>query len=115
MKKNLLIVACLFMIAGQAFSTEIANSPTNMDLKQKACQNVFSLINIDLSVMSPRAAVADVSTTEPKAPDNRKGAIVPITNKPEPRHEMTPPPAPQKNKTSLFRLDLLHIFKIQVL
>jgi len=117
MKKNLLIIACLFLtLANQAQSTEISNSPTNAEVKQKACQNVFSLINIDLSVMSPRATVADVSVPTPMAPDARKGAIVPISNRPpEPRPEMTPPPAPQRNKTSLFRLDLLHIFKIQVL
>jgi len=116
MKKNLLIIACLFLtLANQAQSTEISNSPTNAEVKQKACQNVFSLINVDLSVMSPRATVADVSVPNPGAPEARKGAIVPIANRPEQRPEMTPPPAPQKNKTSLFRLDLLHIFKIQVL
>jgi len=112
MKKNLLIVVGIFLIlAAPVLATEIQNSPTNAEVKQKACQNIFSLINIDLSVMSPRASVADVSVADPTTPAS-KGAVVPIANRPEPKQEITQPTT--KNKTSLFRLDLLHIFKIQV-
>lgn len=113
MKKNLLIVICLFLsFAGRAFSTEIQNSPMQSDIKQKACQNIFSLINIDLSVMSPRAAVTDVSVPDSKNADtNKKGAIEPIANK----QEIKQPNITPKSKTSLFRIDLLHIFKIQIL
>jgi len=117
MKKNLLL-ACLFLtLAAPAFAAEAQNAPSNAEIKQKACQNVFSFINIDLSVMSPRAAVSDVSVTDPQAPENKKGAIEQISNK----REIAPPPkAPMepkelKSKTSLFRLDLFGIFKLQVL
>lgn len=119
MKKNLLIVACLFLtMATNTPASEIQSSPSNAEVKQKACQNVFSLINIDLSVMSPRAAVSDVVVADTKAPECKKDPYVPVSNRPA----LTPPPATftqpaspvAKNKTSLFRLDLLHIFKIQI-
>jgi len=112
MKKNLLIVACLILgLGAQAFSAEVQNSPTNTEIEQKACQNVFSFINIDLSVASPRATVSDVSISDIKPADSKSSGIVPIANKTEVKQGQTS----QKNKTSLFRLDLLHIFKIQIL
>lgn len=113
MKKRFLVTAFLcFSLAGQAFSAEVQNKPTNTsDINQKACKNVFSFINIDLSVMSPRAAAADISVSDIKANDNKKGNIVPIANK----KEIKPQSKDSKNKTSLFRIDLLHIFRIQVM
>lgn len=112
MKKNLLLVLCLFLVmSGKAFSAEIKNQPQEMEVRQKACQNVFSLINIDLSLMSPRAAVADVSVPDPKVANNKKDSIVPISNKTETKQ----PTEISKNRTSLFRIDLFHIFKIQIL
>lgn len=117
MKKNLLVTLCLLLsLSSVAFAADTKIQPTETEIKQKACQNVFSLINIDLSFMSPRAAVADVNT--PPSCPMPKGGIVPITNK---KCMMTPPPpAPpvkpvQKNKTSFFRIDLLGLFKIQIL
>lgn len=125
MKKKLLVTLCLLMSLNSiAFAADTKIQPTETDVKQKACQNVFSLINIDLSVMSPRAAVADVNTPPP-FPMQSKSGIVPITNKngtimpPPPAGNFAPPAPPiappQKSKTSLFRIDLLGLFKIQIL
>lgn len=137
MKKNLLIAACVFLtLSNAAFSAETPNAPTNAEIKQKACQNVFSFINIDLSVMSPRAAGNEMTMVESRL-GGVKGAIEPIGNItpckcdckngqneikpveckiecPEKPFIEPPPPMPSKNRTSLFRLDLLHIFKIQI-
>lgn len=122
MKKNLLIALCLLLSLNSiALASDTKIQPTETEVKQKACQNVFSLINIDLSFMSPRAAVADVNT--PPCPMPPKGGIVPITNKkgmvmpPPPSERFAPasPPTPAKNKTSFFRIDLLGLFKLQIL
>lgn len=111
MKKRILIVGCLFLsLAGGAFASECTNTPTSTDINQKACQNVLSFINIDLSVMSPRGSATDVNMSDIKSSDCKKSEIVPIANKSEPK----PSAESQKNKTSLFRLDLLRIIKIQI-
>lgn len=128
MKKSLLIAMCLLTLSGQAFAAQLQNTPQEMELKQKACQNVFSFINIDLSLMSPRGAAADVNVANSaNTNSNDKKSIepvVPISNKQCakqpcscPSCASVPPPSipKQQNKTSLFRIDLLHIFKIQVL
>ncbi len=118
MKKNLLVTLCLLLsLSSVAFAADTKIQPTETEIKQKACQNVFSLINIDLSFMSPRAAVADVNT--PPCPMPTKGGIVPLSNKkgavtPQPTRCFAPP-TPVKNKTSFFRIDLLGLFKIQIL
>lgn len=122
MKKNLLIVLCLFLsLAGKSMA---ATAPTPQELpeiKQKSCQNVFSFINIDLSVMSPRAAASDVSVVAPTTvPEPKKGVVVPVSNKTEQKAEVKQSELKQtipdtKGKTSLFRIDLLHIFRFQVL
>lgn len=124
MKKKLLVTLCLLMSLNSiAFAADTKIQPTETDVKQKACQNVFSLINIDLSFMSPRAAVADVNTPPP-CPMHPRGGVMPITNKgaitPPPSTGRFAPPAtpattPQKSKTSFFRIDLLGLFKIQIL
>lgn len=116
MKKNLLIALCMFLsLAGK---TMAATAPTQQEIpeiKQKACQNVFSFINVDLSVMSPRAAASDVSVVAPTtAPETKKGAVVPVSNKTEQKPEVKQN-IDTKGKTSLFRIDLLHIFRFQVL
>jgi hypothetical protein len=113
MKKLLLTLVLLLMTTSNAFAANATSAPENMEVKQKACQNVFSLINIDLSLMSPRAQAADISVSDlaSKAPEAKKGEIVPIANKTQVKENIPT----TKNKTSLFRLDLLHIFKIQVL
>lgn len=127
MKKSLLIVACLFCIAGQTFAAQPQTAPQELELKQKACQNIFSFINIDLSIMSPRGTAADVNvvnSANTNSLDKKPSEpIVPICDKKCPKQpcpcalktQAPPPPMPPKNKTSLFRLDLLHIFKIQIL
>lgn len=122
MKKKLLVTLCLLVSLNSiAFAADTKIQPTETDVKQKACQNVFSLINIDLSVMSPRAAVADVNTPPP-FPIPQKSGVMPIANK---NGTIMPPPPvappaspiapPQKSKTSFFRIDLLGLFKIQIL
>lgn len=122
MKKKLLITALLLLcLVGKTFAAEAKTQNMESEVKQKACQNVFSLINIDMSFMSPRATAADVSLNDPRQPEPKKGEIVSVSNKkdfkPDARPEAKPPmPIPEhKNKTSLFRIDLLHIFKIQIL
>ncbi len=121
----------MLSISGQAFCAEKTTNNTESEIEQKACQNIFSLINIDLSFMSPRANLTDANvdaSSTPKAPkfDDR---IIPVTNKkdikscPPPNFksqgsQLYPPCEPkpeQKNRTSLFRLDLFHLFKIQIL
>lgn len=120
MKKKLLITLCLLLsLNSVTLASDIKPQPMDTEVKQKACQNVFSLINIDLSFMSPRAAVADVNVPEQK-PIAGKNGVVPIANKkeimpPPPANIMPPPPMQPKNKTSLFRIDLLGLFKIQIL
>lgn len=119
MEKNLLIGLCLFLsLSSVAFAADTKIQPTETEVKQKACQNVFSLINIDLSFMSPRAAVADVNT--PPCPMPQRNGIVPISDKngkmipPPPAGRFAPPAAPTKSKTSFFRIDLLGLFKVQL-
>lgn len=120
MKKKLLLVAILFLsMTGTVFSAETQNTlkpPIQSSLHQKACQNVFSFINIDLSLMSPRGTAADVSIVDSANTNSNSGnakneAITPVSNK----QEVKQPISAQKSKTSLFRIDLLHIFKIQIL
>lgn len=66
--------------------------------------------------MSPRAAASDVSVVAPAtAPDTKKGTIVPVSNKTEQKPEVKQTNIDTKSKTSLFRIDLLHIFRFQVL
>lgn len=117
MKKNLLIVLCLFLsLAGKSMAATAPTPQEMPEIKQKACQNVFSFINIDLSLMSPRAAASDVSVVAPAtAPESKKGAIVPVANKTEQKPEIKQSNIDTKGKTSLFRIDLLHIFRFQVL
>lgn len=122
MKKKLLIAVLLLLcLAGRTFAADTKTQNMESEVKQKACQNVFSFINIDMSFMSPRATAADVSLNDPRPPEPKKGEIVPIANKkdvkPNAGPEVKPPmPMPEnKSKTSLFRIDLLHIFKIQIL
>jgi hypothetical protein len=124
MKKNLLIAACLFLgLSSQAFAVESQNVPTNTEIEQKACQNVFSFINIDLSLMSPRGTAADVNVVNSanSSFSDQKDAIVPVSNKQEIKQpcacafKSQEPAKASKNKTSLFRIDLLHIFKIQIM
>lgn len=122
MKKKLLITAVLLLcLVGKTFAADAKTQNMEYEVKQKACQNAFSFINIDMSFMSPRATAADVSLNDSKLVDTKKDGSVPIANKkdakPCVRPEVKPPmPMPEyKNKTSLFRIDLLHIFKIQIL
>lgn len=128
MKKNLLIIACLFLcLSNQVFAGEMQNAPSNAEIKQKACQNVFSFINIDLSLMSPRGTAADVNVVNSANTNSMDKKpmepIVPISNKQCAKQPCESgcaliAPAPvqaPKNRTSLFRIDLLHIFKIQIL
>lgn len=112
MKKILLMTVCLYLsLTAQAFCAENQNIPMQSSVNQKACQNVFSFINIDFSMMSPRGTAADVSVNESISTNSKKdNNIEPIASKQE-----KPAPKEQKNRTSLFRIDLLHIFKIQIL
>lgn len=117
MKKNLLIVLCLFVsLAGKSMAAAAPTPQEMPEIKQKSCQNVFSFINIDLSVMSPRAAASDVSVVTPTtAPEAKKGTqVVPVSNKTEQKSEVKQN-IDTKGKTSLFRIDLLHIFRFQLL
>ena len=124
MKEKLLLLCLFLTMSTGAFAAQPQNAPQEMEVKQKACQNVFSLVNIDLSFMSPRGTAADVSMSAPPPCPcaGAKGPIVPIVDKKPPVCEKCPPPKPEvgpqppmPNRTSLFRIDLLHIFKIQIL
>ena len=111
MKKRFLIIVCLFLsLANNTFAAQGQSETMPTEIKQKACQNIFSFINIDLSVMSPRGSATDVNISDVKSDSCKKSEIVPIANK----TEVKPTIETTKNKTSLFRLDLLHIIKIQI-
>lgn len=72
---------CCGSKAATTFSTSIG---------QKACQTVFSFINLDLSLLSPRASIADFNVAGPQTTcctkkamspdDNMQKATVPTTN-----------------------------------
>lgn len=127
MKKILLLAVILIGLSGAAFCAEKPVSNMDSEVHQKACQNVFSLINIDMSVMSPRATMADspMDARTITAPQPPKGKIVPICDKREMKpcpcecgcHKPCPEPQnkPKNNQTSLFRIDLLHLIKFQIL
>lgn len=67
MKKIFLIGLVVFLgFANASFADCCKNSPSGNSNCQKACQNIFSLIAIDLSLLSPRAAAADIDTCMPK-------------------------------------------------
>lgn len=67
MKKIFLITLIVFLsLANASFACGCKNSPCGNSNCQKACQNIFSLIALDLSFLSPRAAAADVHTCMPK-------------------------------------------------
>lgn len=73
---------CCGTKAATTFSTSIG---------QKACQTVFSFINLDLSLLSPRASIADFNVAGPQTTccckkqamgptDDTKQATVPTAN-----------------------------------
>lgn len=67
MKKIILIGLIVFLsFTGKSFACCCKNSPSNNSNCQKACQNIFSFIALDLSILSPRATAADVHTCMPK-------------------------------------------------
>lgn len=122
MKKILLCSVILMSLSSSVFAA--SNPPSNVEseIKQKSCQNVFSFINIDLSLMSPRATVSDTkidaSTQAPVPP--KKDKVVPVSNKQKAKNSCTisadvSKEKPAQSRTSLFRIDLLHIFKLQIL
>lgn len=122
MKKILLSIAVLLSLSGTAFCAENAPLPSQQAVHQKACQNVFSFINFDISLMSPRATLADSAVdAQPPLPP-APNAFVPVAHKGDIKpcpccsgEKKDSKPEPPKNKTSLFRLDLLHMFKVQIL
>lgn len=67
MKKIFLIGLVVFLsLTNASFACCCKNSPSGNSNCQKACHNIFSLIAIDLSLLSPRAAAADIDTCMPK-------------------------------------------------
>lgn len=61
-----LIVFLSFADVSFACGCGCKNSPCGNSNCQKACQTIFSLIALDLSLLSPRATAADVHTCMPK-------------------------------------------------
>lgn len=68
MKKNLLIICVIFLsLVESCFACGCCPKDAfAVGNGQKACQNVFALIAIDLSFLSPRATAADVHIGKPK-------------------------------------------------
>lgn len=66
--KNLLIVFVIFLsLVDSCFACGCCPKGTfSACNEQKACQNVFALIALDLSFLSPRATAADVHIGKPK-------------------------------------------------
>lgn len=99
-----------------SFANELdKNTPVTPNFNQKSCQNIFSLINIDFSALSPRGTITDVVLKEEgneiKA---QKPTEVPVTDKTAliNKDEAS---VKSKDTTSLFRLDLLKLIKIRIL
>jgi len=63
MKKRSLIALIMFISIANASFANGCGSGTKFSTAvcQKACQNIFTLINLDLSIFSPRASIADVN------------------------------------------------------
>lgn len=122
MKKILLCSVILMSLSSSVFAASNPPNTVESEIKQKSCQNVFSFINIDLSLMSPRATVADtnIDASTPAQVPQKKDNVVPVSNKKNAKNSCTVSPEvskekPLQSKTSLFRIDLLHIFKLQIL
>lgn len=144
MKKIFLIGLIMFLsLGGTSFACGCKNSPSGNSNCQKACQNIFSFIALDLSILSPRATAADVHTCMPKnccapqapccIPQNPccpKQSMVPSDDNAETiitaddkqdaiipvanKQELKQPCINQQNKKSLFRVDLFRTFKIEI-
>lgn len=167
MKKTFLIIFIMFLnLTNASFACGAKGTTTfSTSIGQKACQTVFSFINLDFSVLSPRASIADLSVNGPKtnccpqvpccpqkqsmeaddiqkavipttndlksmgieegtgriilvtnkqeaiASEDKEKSITPVTNK----QELNTTPENQQAKASLFRIDLLRRFKLQIL
>lgn len=139
MKKLFLIVLIGFLNC-PAFACGCKGSNTlTTHVCQKACQNVLSLIHLDISLLSPRASIADLGVCGPKttcckkqvispdccpepdcpatndkksmAPENEQEKIIPVANK-----QITNQICKKtQDKVSAFRVDLFRIFKFQIL
>lgn len=160
MKKTFLVVLIAFLSsASTSFACDAKGTTTfSTSIGQKACQTVFSFINLDLSILSPRASIADFNVAGPQttccckkamAPDDdtqkalvpptneqksmatedgqkiisaankqetveskdKEETIIPVSNKQESKQSCVNP----QDKTSLFRIDLFHRFKMKIL
>ena len=110
MKKKFLILSCLFLsLANSTFAAEVQDTQIPSEIRQKACKNVFSFI-IGLSAMSARNSTNEVNISDVKSDDCQESETVPIANE----SETEPTTENPKNKTSLFRLDLLRLIRIQI-
>ena len=171
MKSPFLLVLIAFLSLSNASFACCGKASTTFStsIGQKACQTVFSFINLDLSLLSPKASIADFNVAGPQTtccpkkasspiedtqnatiqtPNEQKSMatekgtqeamlpalrgmqyeIIPVVNKQEstkmedkqiiPIANVQEPKQPsinaQSNK-SLFRIDLLRRFKIQIL
>lgn len=121
MKKELLILALALLLVGSPALAETSKDTTN--LNQKACNNIFSLVNVSVSAFSPSVSAADISVKGNKiAPPPVKGDV-PVADK-TPRQEPVEAIQPARelnnvsiktpDKTSFFRIDLLGIIKIKL-
>lgn len=141
MKKVFLTAFILLTFTHSAFACcGCKKSDFSSSITQKACQNIFSFISLGLSILSPRASIADLGIKGPKtnccpkpnccpttSQENNQqaktsedealkqsmrpeGNIIPGSNKKESLSTK-----PLKTKPSMFRLDLFRHFKIQIL
>lgn len=136
----LLAFVLVFSCSNASFACCGCKGSNNLSTRiyQKACQNVLALIHFDVSLLSPRASISDLEVAGPKTtccskkqlviPDDcpqadppgdkksmtttdNRDAIIPVANIKCSNQPCTKP----QNKLSLFRVELLRIFKIQVL
>lgn len=137
MRKRILIGLFAGLITYLSCSSITFAAPCNASTKlmtaitQKACKNIVSLISIDLSLLSPKAAAADVHTCAcmPKAnncckksmlpTEEQEAGIVPASNmqitNPNPNSTPTTNEVNQQvSRTNLFRIDLFRIIKFQI-
>lgn len=123
MKKQLIMSALVALAVVTPAFADTASDNTNLD--QKACSNVFSLVNVNVSAFSPSMSAADISIKGNKvtSPSKDTKAEVPVSDKSsqkEPAQEITQVrelnnvSLTNTDSTSFFRLDLLGIIKIKL-
>lgn len=85
MKNYVLIVLIMFLSFTNSSASAECRGTSNFSgsVCQRACQNVFSLINLDVSLLSPRASISGLHIMGPKTTCCGRQATKPSENEKE--------------------------------